>query len=137
MLSFTEDQFINEQKEHATRWVVKLNNDQNVYYDDYRPGLNEPSSWVRLKDYCTQNNLKIKDMYLQFRSHYESLPPNKERYFFCKCSRGHMQTKKTEQFYIAGYVENGSLITKKYSVPALILRDTSYRSIEESEECLI
>lgn len=136
-ISNIEDSFINDQKEHTTRWVVKLDNDEDVYFDDNRPGLNEHSSWSRLKQYCESNNRYIKNMYLQFRSHYENVEPNKEGYFFSKLVRGTFHSKRTEYFYLVGYLENNTVYIKKYSVPALILRDEFTRTFEECKDLLI
>ena len=139
MISQTEDSFISEQAEHNSRWVVTLSDGSSVYYDDYRPGLDQHSSWARLKTFCDQTGLHITSMYLQFRSHYENIPPNKEGYFFSKCVRGVLkqEEERTHHFFLCGYIEDGKVKILKYSVPELIVIDTFYREIQDCEENLI
>jgi hypothetical protein len=139
MISFEEDDYINEQKEHSARWVVELSDSSNVYYDDFRPGVEDHSSWSRLKAYCDQNNLHITSMYLQFRSHYESVEPNKEAYFFSKMARGVLvqEQQSTYLFFLVGFLEEGKVKIYKYSIPELIVVDIFYREIDECQENLI
>lgn len=139
MISLNEDSFINDQKEHNARWVVQLSNDTNAYYDDCRPGIENHSSWSRLKEYCDKNKLYIKSMYLQFRSHYENIEPDKQAYFFSKMVRGVLveSTQKTYYYYLCGFVEEDKVKIFKYSVPELIIEDVFYREISECEENLI
>lgn len=139
MISFEEDEFINDQKEHSARWVVTLSNGKEVYYDDFRPGLKDHSSWSRLKSYCDENNLHITSMYLQFRSHYESIEPNKDGYFFSKMARGVLveEGQSTYLFFLVGFIEDNKVKIYKYSVPELIVVDLFYREIQDCEENLI
>lgn len=139
MISFNEDSFINELAEHNTRWVVTLSDGRTVYYDDGRPGLENHSAWARLKSYCDEHRLHVTSMYLQFRSHYENIEPNKEGYFFCKAVRGVMtqENDRTYQYFLCGFVEDNKVKITKYSVPELIVVDRFEREIKDCEEYLI
>lgn len=137
MLSFEEDEYIVSLYEHSTRWVVKLNNGQNVYQDDGRDGILPESAWTRLKQYCKENHLWIIDMRLQFRSHVEHLPSNKSGYFFCKSILGSPALPKNIHFYVSGYVENSVICTTTWRIPELVENETETRNIQENQECLI
>lgn len=139
MISFEEDEFINDQKEHSARWVVTLSDGRTVYYDDFRPNIEDHSSWSRLKSYCDQNSLHITSMYLQFRSHYESIEPNKKAYFFSKMARGVLveEGQSTYLFFLVGFIDGDKVKIYKYSVPELIVVDIFYREIHDCEGNLI
>lgn len=135
IVSNKEDSFILDNKEHTTRWVVKLSNGENIYYDDYRPDLEEHSSWLRLKKYCEINNFYIVSMYLQFRSHYENLESDKQGYYFSKVIKGSVH--RVSHYFLVGYLENETVHITKYSVPSLLVQEKFTRTKEECKDCLI
>lgn len=128
MICTHEDQYVLDYMEGNVRWVVKLDDGTNVYDDDNRPGT-KLSSWVRLKEYCKQNNRHIVDMYIQFRSHYKSVPSNKDGYFFKRSLRANFGGR-TEYFILIGYKENNELHVTKWSTPELIHYGNHVRPIE-------
>lgn len=137
MLSFQEDDFINSKKEGEARWVVTLSDDTTVYQDDDRPNVEPSSAWLRLKAYCEKNNLYIKNMYLQFRSHFESIEPNALGYFFTKSILGLFGSDKNIHYYVVGVVKNGQVHCKKWRLPELIVESKDVREIKDCEKSLI
>lgn len=137
-ISTFEDGYILERFETETRWVVTLEDDTKIFQDDYRPGIEPYSAWTRLKHHVESNNLIIKNMILQFRSHI--IPVNNgpvDGFFFCKAVLGGLALEKTIQYYIAGTLKNDILETRKWYVPELELESAEFRDIALSQECLI
>jgi hypothetical protein len=113
-----EDGYIYELFEFTTRWVVTLSNGERVFQDDNRPGIEQPSAWIRLGQYVQANKLSITDMKIQFRS--TIIPVNDgpvDGFFFSKSVLGSPGMDKTLDFYIAGTLKNGILTTKSYQIP--------------------
>lgn len=142
MISTSKDDWLNDQFERFARWIVELSNGETAFQDDRRPGLAEPSGWKRLKEYCYQNNLFIKSMRLQFRSHVEHVDSEADGFFFCKSITSGLGAGITNS-YLTGTVRDAILTVRKWQVPELIRRpflDDSMeqiRDIEKSKDCLI
>lgn len=135
MLSFAEDDFLVERWENYTRWVVKLSNKQCVFQDDGRPGVYPESAWLRLKDYCSENDLWIVSMFLQFRSHVEHLPNNAAGYFFKKGVRG--GGFDTKELFLTGIQYGSEVEITKWYVPELLVSSKEIRLAHECEKYLI
>lgn len=59
------------------RWIASLSNGETIYEDERR-GL-EPT-WVRLRSYCTQNDLSITNLRLQIAGTEIKLPSGQQGY---------------------------------------------------------
>jgi hypothetical protein len=130
------DDYINSKILGETIWIVKLTNNLEVYQDDNRPGL-EPSAWLRLKEYCETNNVKIANFTLRFRSHYENIVPNKTGYIFCKGCIALLGNESSYNLYKVGYIENNSIIMEKWRVPELVLYNTEICNIGDYKQLII
>lgn len=128
------DSFIDDKDE--TIWICTLSNGLIVYQDDDRPD-HEPSAWLRLKEYCKQNNCHVISMKFKFRSHIEHIGDGSEGFFFCRGAMYGIGMKKTEYRYIGGLIKNGKLTTYKFIVPELVLIETENRDIILSEKFII
>lgn len=134
MVCIQEDDFIFEK----LRWIAELSNGQRVYQDDGRPGLQEYSAWIRLKDYCKQEGIYITNLYLQFRSnHVHPLPAKAEGYFFSHKSAIFSWGGETYGFYLVGHVEGDVIKVKEYKVPELILFREEERSVDSGKGNII
>lgn len=131
-----EDQFTIEQKTSQARWVVTLSDEGIVIQDDNRPETPEPA-WLRLQDFCKENDLYITGMYLQFRSHIEYMPQNADGYYFMRGftgSSGGMQ----QNTYNVGIRHGDSVHVTYWRVPELLhLFESTVRTVEMCEEYLI
>ena len=137
-ISFVEDDYVRDQFESNTRWVVELDNGLKVYQDDDRPNVYPCSAWSRLQKYCYDNDVYIKKMYLQFRSHIEHCADNKDGYFFCKMIRGGMFSNKNYYYYLMGFEENDIIQIRKWLVPELTVQEDLTKEINgKTKKCLI
>lgn len=131
------DDFVQEQEDNGmAHWVAELSNGQLVYQDDGRPNSTN-SAWDRLARYLTTNNLKIRDLWLKFRSNeLRFLPSNADGYYFCKAAAAFLGS--TGFFsYNMGYLTNNKVVVYSYRVPELICYLTEEREISECGTRLI
>ena len=56
------DPYISAYADSNPIWIVKLSNGETVYQDDGRPDVEPESAWLRLKQYCEDNNLHKTNM---------------------------------------------------------------------------
>jgi hypothetical protein len=117
---FENDAFVNAGEN--TIWIAELSDGSVVYQDDYRPCEAEPSAWLRLCEYCRQNNLGVRKFYLQFRSHVENIELDGERLFWIKGLRRGSGTVEKHQ-YVTGVVKNGVLERTWWRIPELYPHD--------------
>ena len=132
------DMYVGKFSDSNAMWIVELSNGEKVFQDDGRPGLKEHSAWIRLKYYCTENNLYIKSMKLKFRSHEIDIGKDDEGHYFCKGVSGLMFDDDTRHLYMAGALkENGSLLVRSWMVPELEPEASEPRDATQAGECLI
>jgi hypothetical protein len=136
MICIEKDEFFHEVERYKPHWFVELSDGSFVYQDDGREGL-EYNAWFRLKKFLKNDTRHIVGMTLRFRSHRISIPRDKDGYFFCNVARGYFKSKKTFEFFLVGYLENGKIHLKKYQTPELISVSKEIRTIEETKDCLI
>ena len=134
-LCTTFDEFI----EDKPIWIVKLSNGETIYQDDYRPYIYPQSAWLRLSNFIKVNpGIKIVELYLKFRSHYESpLEKNEDGYFFSKKASTTWDSPITTGSYLIGYLKNEVVKIQEWKVPELLYKGGFNRTIEKSGECLI
>jgi hypothetical protein len=130
-----DDEFVRDNM----RWVVRLNNNEVVYEDDGRPGEDPPSAWLRLGQYCRDNNLYITQMWLQFRSsRLEVKPANALGYFFAKSVFAVWGEDQSYEAYVAGTLgADGKVHTTRWRVPELIQMEQGTRDFEPDSPFLI
>lgn len=140
-----EDDYVRDRFESNTRWIAKLSNGERIFQDDYRPGVEPYSAWLRLKDYVEQNKLAIEDLIVQFRSNVIQINHEKVDGFFFRNAvlggfglRASDLSLKTIQYFIVGTIKNGILSTVKYQVPELQAVSREQREInKDSLESII
>jgi hypothetical protein len=142
LLFYEQDELMRSQLEGNTSWTVELNNGLKIYQDDFReyPQFQDErkySTWVRLRDYCLKENVKIVKMWIQFRTNFQYLPANADGYYFCKSALGAFGTTETFHFFVTGHVEEGIIKVRKFKTPELILTDEEVRTVREDDLCLI
>lgn len=123
-VSFAIDDFIRDKD--ASMWFCKLDNGLTVYQDDDRPGLEEPSSWLRLRQYCSENNVNIVEMSARFRSNQVLVGAGADGYFFRRAILGGIGLTRKEKpvsrhYFIMGVLKDGVLHVKKWQVPEFMV----------------
>jgi hypothetical protein len=131
------DEFMQNFAEGTPRWEVVLNNNERIFQDDGRPGMQPVSAWERLYHYCQQNGLYITSMRIMFRDNVYELPSNKDGYFFSKGIRGILGELVNFHLFIVGYLENDQVCVTCWKVPELIPEWTDIRDPEKAGLCLI
>lgn len=134
MIATEFDSFIDDKDK--TYWKAKLSDGTVVYEDDDRPEYAQKSAWLRLKEYCTINNLFVQDMWIVFRSHTEYCGHSDIGFFFTKGALGSPATR-TEYRYICGPIIEDRIHTKVWRVPEVIEVESEIRPIEGNEEKII
>jgi hypothetical protein len=116
-------------------WFAELSNGEKVFQDDDRPGVNPPSAWVRLVDYCKTNDVYITRFYL---SNGDGLiypfedEEGLEGAYFAKGISGDMFSAETTHSYVFGNVCGNELRIKKYSIPdCQFITDSEIRQLTE------
>lgn len=129
------DENINDIWENHVRFEVILNDGTKVYQDDgiYK---NKISSWIRLRNYCIENNLYINNFKIGFRDNVKSLPENKDGYFFRKMAKCFFGGSVKQQ-YIIGYQEDDILKCSIVAVPEIIVEIEEVRNIDLEDLSLI
>jgi len=137
MVSFEVDDFIRDKDQ--TYWSALLSDGRWVYQDDDRPGEVEKRAWVRLKQFCEENNLYVTKMRIRFRSHEESMPDGTDGYFCMNrvLSAYGDPTKKTQGGYALGPIIDGKIHAQIWNVPEIIpdeLNPLSIRDIDKNNQ---
>jgi len=131
------DEYLSSYSIDNTIWFVKLSNGETVYQDDGRPDVEPNSAWLRLKEYCAEKNLRIEQMYLQYRSHVEPIGEGYDGYYFCKGASGLLFSEETLHSFVVGTLSGDTLSVKCFKTPELTVIQTETRDKLGNEECLI
>jgi hypothetical protein len=131
------DEYLSSYSIDNTIWFVKLSNGETVYQDDGRPDAEPHSAWLRLKEYCAEKNLRIEEMYLQFRSHVEPIGIGHDGYYFCKGASGFLFSEETLHSFVVGTLSGDTLSIRHYKTPELTVLQMDTRTKFGNEECLI
>lgn len=137
MICTTEDNYVLEYRETMPSWIVWLNSGLAVFQDDGKPGVEEYSAWIRLRNYCQETGDYIVGMMIRFRSNTHSLPENADGYYFGKGARGSFELPKTHQLFYVGTLQNDVLNVECWKVPEMLYEYTEQRPIDEDNPCLI
>lgn len=120
-------------------WKVVLSNSE-VFISDHQ-NIDDKSDWMRLKEYCINNNLKISEMSISFRDNVIQVP-KADFYFFrrmalCRFGKTNRESD-TFHYFVVGSTNNKLLAYLKfYLVPELQLLEEEIRVLEEDEISLI
>ena len=136
-LSKEYDSYINVYADNNPIWIVTLSNDETIYQDDGRAGVQPQSAWSRLKIYCEKNDLYIQNLKVKNRSHLEDVGSNHDGYFFCKGAGGFLFDGHTLHTFVIGVLEGEKLRTKTWRLPELIPDSFQDRDPYESPKCII
>ena len=118
-VSKTIDEYVNQYGDKNPIWVVTLSNDETIYQDDDRPGVEPGSAWIRLKSYCEENDLHITSMKIKNRSHVVEVDSDCDGYFFCKGAGGFMFGDATYLSFSIGTLQGGELKVRRWSLPEI------------------
>lgn len=119
-LAKEEDDFTRQQWLYLPRWIARLSNGETIIQDDYRPGVEPHSAWLRLMGYAHTQKINVVELYIQFRSHIEKpLPVNAAGYYFSKSMIGYPGAKTGMHFYLIGYLQDGLVHIQSWKVPEL------------------
>lgn len=101
-------------------WIANLNNGQTVYQHDHAPGCEEPSTWIRLRNYCSDNNILIDNLYLRYWDHVVNIRSGAAGYYYANGVGAWLDSSApTKRHFIIGVLE-GEIIRKSvYSNPEL------------------
>jgi hypothetical protein len=138
MVCFELDNFIRDKDK--TYWTALLSDGRWIYQDDDRPGEDEPRAWVRLQQFCNDNDLYVKQMRITFRTHTETMPESEEGYFCRNRVLGSLAdgVSKTYYFYSLGPIKDSKIYVDVWMIPEVIKEGTTdIRDIEGNEDSII
>ncbi|NDA64586.1 MAG: hypothetical protein EBX50_21535 [Chitinophagia bacterium] len=118
-------------------YEVDLSNGLKIYSDDNRPGLEEPSTWIRLQEYITREQVDITGFRIRFRSNVQHIGYGADGYYFAHASLSHFGDSKSLDYYVVGTLKNHELKVKRFEKPALINMQEDVRNWKEAKQCLI
>jgi hypothetical protein len=128
-LCLEEDDFLCDK----SIWVASLSNGLDVYQDDNRGCLEEPSAWKRLASYILDSGTKIVGMKLKFRSHIIEIPSNADGYYFA-CGMSKTSESDVQRGYlVCGALIDGVATCKWYNIPELTVERKYPRPLSELE----
>ena len=137
MLQYEIDEYMFDKRDRSATFEVDLSDGRTVYSDDDRPGLEIPSTWVRLRRYLYSTQLSITGYRLRFRSNVIHIGYNVDGYYFSKALLYSFGSEQSYNFIVAGTLNNNKLLISRYSNPSLQLEETEYREVNTDSECLI
>ena len=131
------DPYFGQYSDSNAYWLVTLSNKETIYQDDGRPGLEIESAWIRLKQYCLENELYIVDMRVNFRSNSHLVGEFAEGFYFCKGVSGTLYSANSNNLYITGTLKGSVVEVTKWKVPELLSEGSEYRNPAFAGDCLI
>lgn len=124
------DEFLEEK----AIWIVTLSDGTKVYQDDDRPGVDEPSAWIRLGHYLREAGLGIVGMELRFRSHVVPLPSDVPGYYFARgIKRDAIAGSKNQHFLCAGIQIGDTVVYGWFRTPELLNERQVVKKVDEVE----
>ena len=137
ILSTKIDDFLLEEYDAKPCFEVDLSDGTTIYSDDCRPGLEESSTWLRLRKYIKETNLDIVGYRIRFRSNVQHIAYNADGYFFSYAALFSFGSESAVNYYCGGYLKDGRLIVKRFQLPDLSKVLEEERDWKEAKECLI
>ena len=107
-------------------WIYILTSDgKEIYLDEY-------DKWLTFQKYCDKNNLYIKKIGLQFRSHCVTTEvESAEAVYLIRSLKAELQGK-TLECYTIGLLADGKVAKTMWVVPALVVES---KFTDDFEEC--
>lgn len=128
-----------DMKEQYSFWIADLSNGETAIQDDCI--IDTDDSWIRLRQYCIDNNLFIEKLVVKFRSHTERAFKNEDGIdgiFFCRSILGGLFTNKNYHGYIIGIVNNKNIERNKWQIPEVIMTEYEPTTIDDVDErCIL
>ena len=87
-------------------WIASLSNGETIYEDECP---DECRCWVRLHDYCKENNLKITQMRWQYQHRTHVSKANADGYVLSRKMRSYGTVSSSQDFCGIGYI-NGDMV---------------------------
>jgi len=137
LVSKSIDQYLNVYADTNPIWWVELDNGEKVYQDDDRPSMDPSSAWLRLKQYCEEENVSIKTIYVKNRSVQKCVCSDGEGYTFCKAAGALMFGGETSHSFLFGEIKDGVYRVTKVNLPEMIIDRPEKRNIEDYKNLLI
>ena len=138
MICTQVDEYMARLFDTGTVWTCTLSDGTQAYQDDGRPDIKPKSAWLRMKQYCEQNNLYIESIKVRNRSHAEDVGSGHDGYFFCKGAGALLFQDLTVHTFNIGHIENGKLYVRTWRLPELVAERFEERDpYEASPDCLI
>lgn len=136
-LSSQIDDYLLDEYDRKPCFEVDLSNGVTIYSDDSRPGLEEPSTWIRLSNYIRESGVDIVGYRVRFRSNVQHIAYNADGYYFAHAVLGSFGSSETVEYYTAGYLKDGILKVKRFQKPALNIHVEELRNWKDAKQCLI
>ena len=129
--------YVNVYADSNPIWIAELNNGEMIYQDDGKPDCHPESAWLRLKEYCEQNDLSIKSISVKNRSIQKQIVSDADSFTFCKSAGALMFGGQTSHSFVFGYVNDGVYRAKKVNLPEMIIDRPEKRNIEDYRNLII
>jgi len=103
-------------KNRSAIWIRGLlSNNEEINFDSTK-------QWRELKNYCEENNIFFKELYLQFKSHQEQIDlKGVEGIYIGRAIRGSMGSGKNTHYYVVAAVRGKKMYKKWWITPELIV----------------
>lgn len=121
--------------EDKTIWVAALSNGLVVRQDDYRSGRTPDVAWLRLGNYCVENDVDIIGLHLKFRSHVIPITSDEsiQGHYFSYGIQKEIDESITKQHYVCGFARQNTLDYDWYKTPELTIEKTVQREINKDD----
>ena len=130
MITTSWDKFDQDEIESKSFWIAELSNGVSAIQDG-------EDSWIRLRNYCLENNVFIEKLLIKFRSHIETAFINSddiEAFFLCRSILGGFFSEKNWHSYVVGKVVKGKLTREKWQIPEVIKTEDDEQPIDKFDE---
>lgn len=109
-----------------------LSNDEEFYHDKF-------DGWISIKNRCEKENLFLRELSLQFRSHQVNIDlKDAEAIYLIRSAMGKFGETNSREYYTTGILKNGKVYKQMWVLPELIVEKELIDDIEECfEEALL
>lgn len=119
-------------------YIVKatLTNGTEVFLDDGRPGAEPSSAWLRLRQYCLENGIKLDKLGVLCHTGYVQVVPDGQSEYFC-ISKMIWVSGASFDYIIFGYVTDGKIVTCSYNKNPFTFVEYGEREPQKYKDILI